>query len=77
MLGALESVPVATTDELLALIERRSLFGRGCGFIDVSLLASALLSDTTRVWTLDRRLETVAAEWGRSYQAAPRRRDPA
>ena len=72
MLGALESVPVATTDELLAtLIERRSLFGRGCGFVDVSLLASALLSDTTRVWTLDRRLETVAAGLGRSYQAAP------
>lgn len=70
MLAELESVPVATPDELRALIERRALFGRGCGFVDVSLLASALLKDQTRIWTLDKRLETVAAELDRAYRPA-------
>jgi predicted nucleic acid-binding protein len=73
MLGALESLPVATPAELLALIERRALFGRGCGFVDVSLLASALLSGSTLLWTTDKRLAGVAAELGRAYQPAPQR----
>ena len=62
MLAELESTPVALHDELLALMERRNLYGRGCGFVDISLLASALLSGQTLVWTLDKRLESVAAE---------------
>ena len=70
MLGLLESTPVATTDELLETIERRKLGGRGCGFVDVSLLVSALLAGQTLIWTLDKRLEAAAAELGRSYQPA-------
>ncbi|MDQ2734615.1 MAG: PIN domain-containing protein [Pseudomonadota bacterium] len=70
MLTQLESVPVATPDELLQLIERRGLQGRGCGFVDVSLLASALFTEQTRLWTLDKRLEAVAADLGRSYRQA-------
>ena len=70
MLGELESSPVATQQELLELIQRRALYGRGCGLVDVSLLASALLSHQTLIWTLDKRLETVAAELGRAYRLA-------
>ena len=70
MLGELESVSIASPGELLALIQRRALFGLGCGFVDVSLLASALLSDQTLLWTLDKRLETVATELGRDYRPA-------
>jgi len=70
MLRELESVPVATADELLALLERRALFGRGCGFVDVSLLASALLSEQTLLWTLDKRLGAVATELARAYRPA-------
>lgn len=70
MLGELESVPVTTTDELLELLQRRALFGRECGFVDVSLLASALLSEQTLLWTLDKRLEAVATELGRNYRPA-------
>ena len=70
MLAELDSLPVATHNELLALIERRRLQGRGCGFVDVSLLASALLGDKTVVWTLDKRLEAVATELGRAYRLA-------
>jgi len=68
MLRELESVPVATPDELIELLQRRALFGRGCGFVDMSLLASVLLSDQTLLWTLDKRLETVVAELGRAYR---------
>lgn len=70
MLDELESVPVATHDELLDLVTRRALHGRGCGFVDVSLLASALLSDRTLVWTLDKRLAAVAGELGRCWRPA-------
>ena len=67
MLGELESTPLATTEEILEFIERRSLYGRGCGFVDMSLLASALLSDQTLIWTLDKRLESMAAGLNRAY----------
>ena len=36
--------------------------GRGIGYIDVHLLAAAALSSDVRLWTLDRRLVTVASE---------------
>ena len=68
MLAELESTPLATPDELLELIERRSLYGRVCGFVDVSLLASTLLSEQTLIWTLDKRLELVAIELKRAYR---------
>jgi hypothetical protein len=70
MLSDLESVPVSTPDEVLVLIERHALHGRGCGFVDLSLLASSMLSDGTRLWTLDRRLDLVAAELGRVWRPA-------
>ena len=39
----------------------RALVGRGIGWVDVQLLASALLAGVP-LWTLDRRLAAVAAE---------------
>ena len=70
MLAELDSSPLATSDELLELIERRSLYGRGCGLVDISLLASALLGQQTLLWTLDKRLEAVAIELNRAYRPA-------
>jgi predicted nucleic acid-binding protein len=63
LLRALPTTPVARVDEALAFIERRALVGRGIGWVDVQLLASALLAGT-RIWTLDRRLAAVAADLG-------------
>jgi predicted nucleic acid-binding protein len=63
LLRALPMTPVASDDETLALIERRSLMGRGIGWVDVQLLASALLAGVP-IWTLDRRLAAVASELG-------------
>lgn len=45
----------ASHDEVLAFIEINRLMGKGIGFVDVALLASAVLSDVP-LWTLDKRL---------------------
>jgi len=70
LLRQLESLPVATADELLVLLQQHALHGRGCGFVDISLLASTLLSEKAVLWTLDKRLETLAMELGCSYRPA-------
>lgn len=62
LLAALRPAAVATDEEVLELIDRRRLMGKGLGYIDVHLLASALLTDEARLWTHDRQLRTVAAE---------------
>lgn len=70
-LAELEHPPVATPGELLELIERRGLQGRGCGFVDMSLLASTLLGGRVSLWTLDKRLEAVALQLGCAWRPAP------
>lgn len=57
-------MPVATVGEVRALVERRRLHARGVGFVDASLVASCLLRVPSRLWTRDRRLETVARDCG-------------
>lgn len=66
-LSDLEFATVATHDEVLELIERQALYGKGCGLVDLSLLASTLLTQYTQLWTLDARLMKVAAVLGRAY----------
>ncbi|MDP3775228.1 MAG: PIN domain-containing protein [Gemmatimonadales bacterium] len=69
VLAGLRSLPaarVADDDEVLGLIERRRLAGRGIGWVDCHLLASALL-DQVRLWTLDRRLARIATEAGAAW----------
>ena len=63
LLGHLPAVTVATDNEALALLEKRALMGRGIGFVDVHLLASAALTEV-RLWTRDKRLAMVAEELG-------------
>jgi len=60
-LHALPAAQRASDDEVLQLIEDRRLSGRGLGWIDAHLLASALLSNC-RFWTLDSRLAKAAAD---------------
>jgi len=62
-LQELPSAMLASTTEALRLVEDRRLWGRGLGWIDVHLLASALLSDCG-FWTLDKRLGHAAAALG-------------
>ena len=63
LLQGLPAAKVASDAEVLLLIERDRLMGRGIGYIDAHLLASARLSHC-RLWTQDRRLAGVAEEQG-------------
>ncbi|MBF5057022.1 PilT protein-like protein [Alcanivorax sp. 521-1] len=60
LLRGLPGVPVADQDEVLFLIERHGLMGRGIGFVDAHLLAATRLSGATTLWTRDRRLAEAA-----------------
>ena len=60
LLARLPSAPMATEREAHALLDRHALAGRGIGWIDVHLLAATALAAPARLWTLDRRLATVA-----------------
>lgn len=61
LLSWLPKCEPATHHEVLLFIDRHRLMGRGIGYVDACLLASAMLAGA-RIWTRDRRLATVAAE---------------
>jgi predicted nucleic acid-binding protein len=61
LLQGLPAATVASDAEVMLLIERKQLMGRGIGYIDAHLLAAARLSHC-RLWTQDRRLAVVAEE---------------
>jgi predicted nucleic acid-binding protein len=63
LLLGLPMATVASDAEVLLLIEREQLMGRGIGYIDAHLLASARLSHCW-LWTQERRLAAVAPEHG-------------
>lgn len=63
ILNDLAQLPRAVSaehDEVLAFLEQHRLFGKGIGWIDAHLLASAALTHC-RLWTLDSRLGDAAA----------------
>ncbi|TAK23075.1 MAG: type II toxin-antitoxin system VapC family toxin [Chloroflexota bacterium] len=67
LLATMPAAAIATDAEALAFIERHAVMGRGIGYIDVHLLASASLDGSARLWTRDRRLATVAADLKLSF----------
>ena len=64
----LPRAPVASDSEVLFFIERHTLMGRGIGYIDAHLLAATSLAEQGRLWTRDKRLETVAASLNLAYE---------
>ena len=62
LLENLPQAPTATDQEVQTLIERRRLFGRGIGYVDVHLLATASLASGLAIWTRDKRLIGVASD---------------
>jgi predicted nucleic acid-binding protein len=66
LLAALPPVPTAQRDEVMLLLDREELHGKGLGWIDAHLLASALLGDCV-LWTLDARLKRAATKLGIGY----------
>ena len=66
ILQLLNSLPLAQVIEdwqVQDWIERHALYGRGIGYVDVHLLASARIAGM-RLWTMDKRLRDVARGLG-------------
>lgn len=61
LLDALPKVPVADHEEVLQFVTTHRLSGRGLGWIDMHLLASAQLAGLP-FWTLDKRLALAAKQ---------------
>lgn len=68
LLQDLPAAPVATDEEVLFLIERRGLMGKGIGYVDAHLLASISVTGTGRIWTRDKRLVAVAGSIGLAFK---------
>lgn len=69
LLNNLPEVNVAQDSEVLVCIERNELMGRGIGYVDAHLLAAVMLTDSTRLWTRDKRLDTLARDLGLGFES--------
>ncbi len=63
-LARLRQCHSASQAEVMDFIERERLYNQGCGLVDITLLASTLITPSTRLWTLDKRLDKLAARFG-------------
>jgi len=67
LLQALPVTQVVEFQEFLYFIEQHKLSGKGVGFVDIHLLASAQL-DLVPLWTADKRLKAVATGLNLNYK---------
>lgn len=59
-LSYLGHIQQTTMREAMDFIERERLYGLGCGFVDMLLLASTMMTPGTEIWTMDKRLHALA-----------------
>jgi len=64
LLSNLFQFPTVRHPEILHLVERRRLWGKGLSAIDANLLGSVALVEGAQLWTRDKRLKAVCAEVG-------------
>jgi predicted nucleic acid-binding protein len=69
-LKKLQQPVIATTDETIELIEREQFQDLGCGAVDISLLASVLLTPDALLWTVDKNLEALAERLDVAFRAS-------
>jgi predicted nucleic acid-binding protein len=62
----MHQAPVVRHAEVVAFVRSRRLHGRGVGWIDAHLLASALVGHL-KLWTTDPRLATLARDLAIAY----------
>jgi predicted nucleic acid-binding protein len=66
LLKALPGIDFVLDEEVFMFIEERKLYGKGLGFVDIHLLASAIIFQVP-VWTRDKILKRIAGELGIGY----------
>jgi hypothetical protein len=69
-LGLLPMTQHAGLHETMEFIERESLYGMGCGLVDMVLLTSTLITPGAKLWTLDKRLAELAERFGVAHRVA-------
>ena len=69
-IGLLLPCKQASLSEVMEFIERERLYGLGCGLVDISLLASTLITPGAELWTLDQRLAEMAERFGVDHRPA-------
>lgn len=70
ILSLLQALPAATSadnEEVMEFIENHRLMGKGLGYIDMHLLASAILSKFL-LWTFDKRLHEISVKMGLDFR---------
>ncbi len=67
LLQALPQAPVIDFDEFLYFVEQHKLHGKGIGFVDIHLMASAKLGNML-LWTRDKRLQSASADLHLRYK---------
>jgi predicted nucleic acid-binding protein len=66
LLSSLAQTEVASHEEVLQFIDTYRLMGKGLGYVDAHLLASAVLTGVS-LWTLDRPLRKTAVRLDLAY----------
>lgn len=61
-LDSLPQLTIVAPQDVRLMIESRQLYARGIGLTDANLLASCLATPGATLWSLDKRLNAVAAE---------------
>ncbi len=59
-LQKLPVVEIASDNEVMTLIDRHHLFGKGIGYVHAHLLAAVFLTTGAKFWTRDKRLREAA-----------------
>jgi predicted nucleic acid-binding protein len=67
LLHALSHTPIVEFEEFLYFIEQNQLHGKGIGFVDIHLLASAKLGQVS-LWTAAKKLQSASAELNIKYK---------
>src|SRR6187549_2212463 len=63
----MDRAPLVSHAEVVAFVRERKLNGRGIGWVDAHLLASALVGQV-KLWTADSPLAAMATELGIAYE---------
>ncbi len=67
-IGLLQQTQQASLPEVMEFVEREKLYGLGCGLVEMVLLASALITPSAELWTLDKRLAALSERFGVMHQ---------
>jgi predicted nucleic acid-binding protein len=64
MVSKLHTFPTVTHLEILHLVDRRRLWGKGMSAIDANLVGSVALVKGAQLWSRNKRLKAVCTEIG-------------